>query len=143
MAPASVRPVMDNLTFDSRVEGVAWPAVPDLPGMATAALLFQLDRSQWWPAETLWRHQAAQLRLLASHARETVPFYRARLADLDIEADDDRFLAAWRQLPILSREEIQDAGERLTSTSLPDNHGATGDIFTSGSTGKPVRALRS
>ncbi len=111
--------------------------------MAVGAILFQLERSQWWPAEMLWRHQAAQLRLLAAHARRTVPFYRERLADLDMEADDDRFRDAWLRLPILSRQDVQAAGDDLISADLPESHGVAGDIFTSGSTGKPVRAIRS
>ena len=133
---------MEDLPFNSCADEIAWPAVLDLPAMAVGALLFQLDRSQWWPADVLWRHQASQLRRLAAHAQGTVPFYGERLAGLADETDDDRFLAAWRQVPVLTRAEIQAAGDDLVSTALPETHGGTGEIFTSGSTGKPVRALR-
>ncbi len=133
---------MEDLPFDSPLEGVAWPALPGARGMAAAAILFQLERSQWWSEDRLWHHQARQLRLLVDHARRTVPYYHERLADLDLAAGDDAFRDAWRGLPILDREAVQAAGDGLISTELPKSHGRTAAIYSSGSTGKPVRVIR-
>ena len=131
------------LPFDNRMDGIAWPALPDVTGMAIATLLYQFEQSQWWPAETLWRYQAAQLRRLVAHARTHVPYYRGWLDDLDLRADDERFREAWQGLPVLDRAAIQRAGDDLLSQRLPDGHGRTSEIYTSGSTGKPIRAVRS
>ena len=133
---------MEALPFFSAATDVLWPALPDLPGMSVAALLFQLDRSQWWPADALWRHQVHQLRRLLAHADQAVPHYRGRLSALLSETDADRFYEGWLRLPILRREDIQQAGPNLVSQAVPETHGGVMEVFTSGSTGKPIRALR-
>jgi phenylacetate-CoA ligase len=46
---------------------------------------------------------------------------------------------SWLQLPILTRSELQAAGNRLVSSALPPRHGRSHEIRTSGSTGQPVR----
>jgi phenylacetate-CoA ligase len=107
------------------------------------AILYQLEQSQWWSAEDLRRHQATQLAQLARHARETVPFYRQRLAHLgDAKALDPQG-EAWLGLPLLTRADIQNEGDALLSDALPPGHGRTNEIYTSGSTGRPIRAVRS
>ncbi len=126
----------------SAVHGILWPAVAAPAASQLLAILHQLDQSQWWPAADLRRAQMAQLRLLLQHARATVPYYRDRLAGIGRLAGvaDD---SIWRRLPLLNRADIQAAGNRLISESLPPGHGNTGEIFTSGSTGKPIRAVQS
>jgi len=42
-------------------------------------------------------------------------------------------------LPILTRQQLQGAGQALETTELPASHGKIGKIETSGSTGTPVR----
>ena len=54
------------------VAGIGWPGVPSDPGAHLAALLFQLERSQWLPEERLRERQLDQLRHLLRHARATV-----------------------------------------------------------------------
>ncbi|MGH6894348.1 MAG: hypothetical protein ACREEP_19035, partial [Dongiaceae bacterium] len=131
---------MDTWRYRSSSTGIVWPALPNPRASAILALLFQLERSQWFPAEELRRLQAGQLSRLVDHARRTVRFYRDRLAQLDPDRELDE--AAWLRLPLLTRAEIQEAGEHLVSTDIPEDHGGTTEIFTSGSTGKPVRSLR-
>ena len=127
----------------SVVPGVAWPSLPDLRGSAILAILYQLEQTQWWPPDDLRRRQALQLAQLVQHARKQVPFYRGRLGDFGkIEAFDPHG-AAWLSLPLLTRAEIQEAGDRLLAAELPEGHGKSAEIFTSGSTGRPIRALRS
>ncbi|NMJ40499.1 phenylacetate--CoA ligase family protein [Roseomonas sp. JC162] len=134
------------LDLVSAVPGVAWPALPDPAGSALLALLFQFERSQWWPAARIEASQRRQLAALLDHARRTVPFHAARLPVAMPDPDDGAaFEAAWQALPILTRGEIQaaDAEEALLAESLPPGHGEYREIFTSGSTGRPVRAIRS
>lgn len=141
-------PLTDEATridqrIKSSVEEVDWPAVPDPRGSALLAILFQLEHSQWWPAEQIKERQFGQLQRLLAHARRSVPFYRERLSSVL----GSRGLAGnpdlWQDILILRREDVQEAGDALLSEDLPASHGGLDEIFTSGSTGKPIRAVRS
>lgn len=81
-------------------------------------------------------HQFRLLRVLASHAVATVPFYRQRFRAAGL---DPATLTPeeWPRLPLLSRQELQE--EELQSRRLPPGHGRTFTTQTSGSTGQPVR----
>ena len=130
----------------SAMPGIAWPAVPVASGATLLAILFQLDQTQWWPPERLEQAQRRQLAALLAHARDQVPFYRTRLPrDWPPPEDALAWEAAWRSLPILTRDDIQaaDAAEAMLADALPPGHGEYREIFTSGSTGRPVRAIRS
>ncbi len=65
------------MPFESALPDIAWPAAVSGRGMATLSLLFQLERTQWWPADRLREAQQAQLKRLLDHAERHVPFYRA------------------------------------------------------------------
>ena len=47
-------------------------------------------------------------------------------------------MAEWRQIPLLSRRDIQEAGAALFSRQPLKEHGDSNDVMTSGSTGEPV-----
>ncbi len=122
----------------SSVTGVAWPGIPD-PGRARIlSLLYQLDHSQWWPPEVLLDRQMRQLETLLAHARETVPFYRDRLAVLYGRELGGLTPELWRRIPVLDRADVQAAGQALVTRSLPEGHGPMADVSTTGSTGRPV-----
>jgi phenylacetate-CoA ligase len=128
----------------SAVEGVAWPAIPDRTGNIFLALLYQLEQSQWWPAERIAAQQFRQAGLLLRHARDTVPHYRRTLAGLEWDGKIQPDEALWRQLPLLRREDLQqDEGSALLSERYPQGHGKTSKTRTSGSSGKPVTVTKS
>ena len=116
------------------IDGLLGPAIPEPEGAALLSLVFQLEWTQWWSRDELAAAQRRQLQALLDHARKTVPFYRGRLPE---RVED------WADVPILRREDIQDAGDSLLSEKLPDGHGDRRHTHTSGSTGKPVRTVRS
>ena len=120
------------------VDGISWPAVSTGPEAIRLAVLHQLRQTQWWPPQILVGMQLRQLELLARHAAETVPFYRDRLDPLSAMKSGGLTPEIWRELPVLTRSEIQDAGDSLISTNLPADHGSPFDVRTSGSTGRPV-----
>ena len=122
----------------SNVSGIVWPAFPNDRDAATFALLAQLEMSQWWSPETLLRHQLVQATGLLRHAAQTVPFYRDRLTQY-ANRTKALTLSEWQSIPLLSRSEIQDAGEDLASERPPAGHDGVFDVLTSGSTGAPVR----
>lgn len=113
-----------------------WPAIPGPDGTAILAILFQLERSQWFPHARLRELQAGQLQLLLRHAYETVPYYRERWAHVPPSASLDN-------LDVLTRRDLQENFERLKSVAMPFEHGQLGESRTSGSTGAPVRVLKS
>ncbi|MDP2372885.1 MAG: hypothetical protein Q8M36_04495 [Reyranella sp.] len=131
----------EALPFASALSDIVWPAAVSPRGMAALSLLFQLEQTQWWPAERLRDRQQAQLKRLVRHASAHVPSYRGRLEML-ADVDGEPFWDAWRKLPILTRQQVQDAGDGLLSRAIPEGHGELSEIFTSGSTGRPVRAVR-
>ena len=121
---------------------IGWPAVPGPVDAAVLALIHQFEQSQWWPPETLLAFQLRQLELLLTHASKTVPFYRRRLRALAELRRGGLTLDRWRRIPLLTRTDIQDAGQDLVSRALPKDHGRTVDASTSGSTGQPVKFKR-
>lgn len=126
----------------SAVPELTWPALPGGMAATLLAIQHQLDQTQWWPAERLEAAQLMQLESLLRHAAKTVPFYADRLNSAGWSPDGRLDMATWRRLPLLSREEIQEAGTALHSTALPAGHGKIQPLTTSGSTGKPVTVLK-
>ncbi|MBX3663338.1 MAG: phenylacetate--CoA ligase family protein [Burkholderiales bacterium] len=121
----------------SSLDGILWPALPGGEGARMLALQFQLAQSERWPAQMLRAAQFAQLTLLLRHARASVPFYRERLAGLDLSGPLTP--EAFSALPLLRRQDLQDRFADLCSTAVPPDHGQVHEGQTSGSTGRPVR----
>jgi phenylacetate-CoA ligase len=127
-----------DYVFKSSTEGLAWPAIGDNRATGLMAMQFQLDRTQWWPESALRAQQFRQLQGLLRHAAKTVPYYARRLAEAGVDPEAALDEAAWAKIPLLTRREIQDAGDSLLSTAVPASHGKTHTLSTSGSTGMPV-----
>jgi phenylacetate-CoA ligase len=142
----------------STITGIAWPALPDAHTASLLALLWQLEQSQWWPAEELRAHQRRQLAAIFAHAASTVPHYQKTLAGRCADeavpaggvvglADTDEAQAkagspeqaAWRRVPILTRAEVIAARAELLSRRYPAQHGDAHETVSSRSTGEPVR----
>lgn len=123
----------------STLPGIAWPAITNDAAAHLQALLFQLDRSQWLPAERLHARQLGQISQVLRHALTTVPRYAETLRGLDIERLD---WEGFRALPLLKRKDLQGAFDSLASRAIPASHGEVVDGLTSGSTGMPVRFLQ-
>ncbi len=116
---------------------MTWPAVPPRPGQELLSLLFQFEQTQWWHPQRLEAMQFRQLRGVLRFARRQVPYYQRRLAQLERIGKLDWEL--WRQLPLLTRADIQEADQSLIAKTTPKGHGRMIDITTSGSSGSPVR----
>ena len=98
------------------------------------ALLNFLKGSQWLSAEEIFAKQQQHLQRIILHACQTVPLYQTLYATSQL---DD----CLQNLPILSRDIIQNAGDQFVSQNLPEQHGACYPKETSGSTGKKVKIL--
>jgi phenylacetate-CoA ligase len=124
-----------------RTEGNVWPVIPGPRASVMLALLFQLEQSQWWEPGRLREAQFRQAAEVLRHARRTVPYYGEKLSGIGWRYGQPLTDEIWSALPLLKREDIQDAGDRLRSRAIPKSHGKQGNISTSGSTGKPVKVV--
>lgn len=95
-----------------------------------------LEQSQWWPADRIRDFQWQELQRLLKHAFQAVPYYGRKYGAAGVSLADIRNWDDFRNLPTLTRQEVNTHRQELCSTSysgrlLPD---ATG-----GSTGVPTR----
>jgi phenylacetate-CoA ligase len=132
----------DNSLPVSAREGMVWPAIPAPQQARLIALQYQLEESEWWPAETILRLQLLQLEQLLRHAGGTVPFYANRLNTLRGLPAGGLTLEHVRKIPILRRVELQEHGQAMQSRQMPKDHGKPSVIRTSGSTGRPITVVR-
>jgi len=110
-------------------------------GATLLAVLGQLDESQWWSGEQLLAHQLEQIARLLAHARVTTPFYRDRFGSETPVGNAALTLEAFTSLPLLTRRDVQSAGDALHSRALDPRFGGSFATHTSGSTGEPVKLL--
>ena len=125
----------------SATEGILWPALPSAAGAQRLGLLYQLQQSQGWSPDDLHAWQMRQVSVLLDHAQRTVPYYTERLRAAGVRPGAPVTSDVWARIPLLRRADIQDAGDTLHSTELPDQHGPTQSGSTSGSTGRPIVTL--
>lgn len=130
------------MTPDSAALGIGWPAVMTGRAATLHGLLTQLGDSQWWSPAQLEQVQFRQLDSLVAFARETIPFYAERLAAAGIQAGRPLDPQTWSRLPILSRAEVRDLGDRLHPSATPPSHGPVTDVSTGGSSGIPIRVRK-
>ena len=93
----------------------------------------RLARTQWLPAPELEALQFRRLESALHHAFETVPYYRARWRELPTLAS----IGDLARLPILTKQDVRDAGDALLSTALPRETLITAK--TGGSTGTALK----
>lgn len=99
-----------------------------------------LLESQYWSLDRMVEHQRFHLERLVRFARENVPFYADRFDALvrpDGRIDWDR----WTDVPVLTRQDLQNFRSELLTQALPRGHGPTRLIRSSGSTGRPIETF--
>lgn len=127
----------------SRTPGLRWPGLPGSTESRVLALQFQYAQTERWPAADIEAWQFRQIEALIAHCERSIPFWRDRLRKAGLRAGQRLTPQLWSRLPILTRNEVQDAGEDLRPEQLPDGHGQVFEASTSGSTGIPLRLVRS
>ncbi len=110
-----------------------WPALPSDANSSLLALLKQLMSSQWLSSEQIAARQQLQFAALLKHAKTEVPFYRDRFPDSRTAAD-----TTLEEMPLLTRTQVQEAGETLQCPRPLNGHDPVRSVTTSGSTGRPV-----
>ena len=130
-----------NLT-QTGIPGIIWPPLVNGPPAPLAALMYQLEATQWLTSDELAQQQYLQLVTMAQHAVDTSPFFSKRMADAGLIAEQLNNLTGLRKLPVMSRRELQSAGEKLFCTRIPKAHLPIVDTQSSGSSGEPVTVKR-
>lgn len=115
-----------------------WPAFPSPRAANQLAVQFQLEHSQWLTAEEIRSRQLQQLTALIEFSRVHVPHYRDSAAFSEVKTGKELSWDLFRQLPILSRVEVQRLGDALAAQPAPPHHGQINTVKSSGSTGRPV-----
>jgi phenylacetate-CoA ligase len=78
----------------------------------------------------------SRLRTFVTHGVQTVPFYRRRFGELGLRPEDVNDLDELKHLPVLTKPEVQDAGEAMASELVTKDCLTT---HTSGTTGGGLR----
>jgi phenylacetate-CoA ligase len=126
----------------SDAAGIAWPPVSTGPAAMLAALLAQLEETQWLPPDAIARRQFRQLEVLAAHAQRHSDYFRLRLARAKLTPAELATPEGFSRLPVMVRRDLQSAGAKLFCDTVPDGHAPVGENFSSGSTGEPVMVKR-
>lgn len=108
---------------------------------AIKRLVSQFHQSERADPAMVRAHQMQQIGVLAAHAYEHSPFWRARFDSASchpISAPNEWF----HRLPILTRNELKSAGNTAMATPVPPFHGGIGYVKTSGATGTPLQIAK-
>jgi phenylacetate-CoA ligase len=109
----------------------------DTAGITHQQILDMFMESQHWPPDVMLDFQRSQLEQLLRHARANVPFYETRL-DCMFRADDSVDWERWNDIPVLTRQDVQQHRDALLARNLPEGHGSWREFTTSGSTARPI-----
>jgi phenylacetate-CoA ligase len=143
MAATKKHPVNDRLQFiRGNTEGAAWPPVCMGGNAALAALLYQLEETQWLPRDKITEMQFRQMAALAGHSAKHSPAFGARLEKAGLTPADIATPQGFKRLPLLTRHDIQAAGSELYCKEVPKSHLPVGETNSSGSTGQKVNVRK-
>jgi phenylacetate-CoA ligase len=96
------------------------------------------DSARWTDVERE-EDQIRKLHRLVRHAVEQSPFYKGRLNTV-CRDDGTVDLRYWHRVPIITKAELQAAGDDIHARSIPEKLGSWKAFSTSGSTATPVES---
>ncbi len=88
-------------------------------------LLKKINEAQWFTPEKIRSIQHQELRNLLKHHKEHSPWYKELMKDK-------------QKVPVITKKEIQDAGDDFFALEVPKIHLPFNSVKTSGSTGEPL-----
>jgi phenylacetate-CoA ligase len=131
--------------FQARLSGITgnvWPPLATGLPASLAALMHQLEETQWLPADEIVRRQHQQLIEVATHAAMHSPNFSSRLHAAGVRPDQLSSAEGLHRIPVMVRRELQSAGDSLFCTQLPPAHEPVEVSRSSGSSGEPVMVKR-
>lgn len=120
------------------IPSVAWPAVHSHRTAPLAAMIHQIEATQWLDPEAIEVGQRTQLGMLAQYFAAQSEAFRTRLASAGLTAEGLAEPGGFQKLPPLTRREVQSRFGNEPGFTLPNGHGPVAKVSTSGSTGVPV-----
>lgn len=96
-----------------------------------------LEKSQWDTTANMLNKQTKHFKALLTHAFQTVAFYQEHYSSIFSSNTNPSLL----DCPILTREQVQAAGDTFITNNLPATHGGQYPDVTSGSTGKAITII--
>lgn len=114
------------------------PVVHKSQQESLAALVAQLEESQWLEQNLLEELQLRQLQSLVIYCAKHSPYFSEKLKASGIAPEKITSLEKFRKIPILTRRDIQTSGEKLFCQNSEGPHSKFIEIKTSGSTGEPI-----
>jgi len=102
-----------------------------------AQMLAEAQQRAAWPPERRLEYRDQRLRAFVRHAAETVPYYRDLFREQNIDPGNIRALDDLKQLPILTKAEVQRQGDRMLSEAVATSQRVM--AHTSGTTGGGLR----
>ncbi len=105
------------------------------------ALQAQLAHSERLPRAQLQETQWRRLDQVLRHAWQSLPYWRQRLGGAGYDPAHSITTEIFARLPLLTRADVQNAGDALHVPVLPPGHGQVRRSETSGSTGRPATFL--
>lgn len=121
----------------SYISNIAWPPVTDVQYQPLKSMLDQAIALETNSLDALEDGQLAQLQQLLRYAVAHSPYYRDVLKEISWEGARS-LEALLQQLPILTRESLQNAEQQISCNAAPEDHHPLSVTQTSGSTGQPV-----
>lgn len=88
-------------------------------------LLQKIEDGQWFTTERIRQIQYQELQNLLKHHKEQSPWYKKLMSDK-------------QRVPIITKKDIQEAGDDFFSVNVPPAHLPVSTVKTSGSTGEPL-----
>jgi len=110
---------------------------------AIAALVGELDKSQYFTLEQLHNIQESQLANIVKYHAQRSTHFAARLAAQGLNPKDILTLTNLKKLTPFAKKNIQQAGDDFNVKNVPPAHLPIGKSETSGSTGEPVTINKS
>lgn len=100
-------------------------------------LLEESETRTYWSTEQMRNYRDQRLHAFVQHCARTVPYYRRWFQENHVEPKDIRTLEDLRQLPILTKQEVQDHDSEFMSEAVAEREKRL--IHTSGTTGGGLR----
>jgi phenylacetate-CoA ligase len=126
----------------SSVDGVSWPPLVGGEAAYLAALMYQLEQTQWLSADAILQRQHEQLLHVTKHAESHSIHFRGRLQAAGLRPEQLSTRDDFQRLPVIRRHDVQSAGQSLFCAQIPRAHAPVSESSTSGSSGQPVVVKR-
>ena len=129
-------------SIHSNIDFIPQPSINTGVAATLAALMHQFVHSEWQSHEAIVQKQLNQLAVLVDYAAKQSPYFKQKCEETGAQTHAIDTLEGLRQLPILTRSDIQKAGDQLHCKEVPKSHLPTSKGRSSGSTGEPVTVYK-